>query len=96
MRFEWDENKRRLNVRRHTLDFVDVWQVFEDKICSIVDDRFDYGEIRYFTLGLLSGRVVAISHTDADELIRIISVRKANKNEQTRYFKEIANRLGKN
>jgi hypothetical protein len=42
------------------------------------------------TLGLLSGRVVVISHTETDEVIRIISVRKATKNEEISYFREIA------
>jgi uncharacterized DUF497 family protein len=96
MRFEWDENKRRANISRHGFDFVDIPRVFEDPICSFIDDRFDYGEVRYFTLGLLFGRIVAISHTETDEIRRIISVRKANKNEQERYFTEIANRLDEN
>ena len=42
------------------------------------------------TLGLLDGRVVVIVHTETDEVIRIISVRKASKNEEISYFKEIA------
>jgi uncharacterized DUF497 family protein len=58
---------------------------------TIPHDRFDYGEARFITLGLLKGRVVAIAHTETDEVVRIISVRKATKNEEIRYFKEIAN-----
>jgi uncharacterized DUF497 family protein len=42
------------------------------------------------TLGLLSGRVVVIAHTETGEVIRIISVRKATKNEKARYFKEVS------
>ncbi|HEV2378252.1 MAG TPA: BrnT family toxin [Terriglobia bacterium] len=56
----------------------------------MVDDRFDYGETRFVTLGLLQGRVVVISHTETDEVIRIISVRKATKNEEIGYFRKIA------
>ena len=96
MRFEWDENKRRTNIKRHGFDFVDMQEIFENGTCSFPDDRFDYGEVRYFTLGLLFGRIVAVSHTETDEISRIISVRKANKHEQERYFSEIANRLGEN
>jgi uncharacterized protein len=95
MRFEWDENKRLINLQRHGIDFADVWQVFEHATYSIVDDRFDYGEIRFFTIGLLNGRVVAIAHTENTDVIRIISVRKANKNDQETYFNKIADRLGK-
>ena len=57
---------------------------------TIPDDRFDYGEGRFVTFGLLEGRVVAIAHTEADEVIRVISVRKATKDEEGSYFKEIA------
>jgi len=50
----------------------------------------DYGEERFITLGLLKGRVVVIAHTESDEVIRTISVRKATKNEEIGYFKAIA------
>lgn len=90
MRFEWDEAKRRLNVRRHGIDFVDAVEVFDGITLTIEDTRFDYGETRYVTLGLLKGRVVVITHTEQDDVIRIISVRKATKNEEANYFKQIA------
>lgn len=94
MRFEWDENKRLINLQKHGIDFADIWQVFDKDRRTIIDDRFDYGEIRFFTLGLIGNRVVAVSHTEINEVIRIISARKANKDEQTKFFKEIENRLG--
>ncbi len=90
MEFEWDEAKRNSNLRTHGIDFVGIEQVFEGETATILDDRFDYGEERFVTFGLLHGRVVAIAHTEADEVIRIISVRKATKNEESSYFKEIA------
>jgi uncharacterized protein len=90
MQFEWDENKRLANLQRHGIDFADVWQVFEHATYTIIDDRFDYGELRFFTIGLLNGRVVAIAHTENADVIRIISVRKANKNDQETYFNKIA------
>ncbi|MDQ3321890.1 MAG: BrnT family toxin [Acidobacteriota bacterium] len=89
MKFEWNENKRRENLRKHGIDFADVWRVFENEIDAIIDDRFDYGEIRYLSLGLLFGEVVAVSHTETDEVNRIISVRKTKKYEQETYFREI-------
>lgn len=60
MRFEWDEEKRRINLRRHGLDFADAEQVFESEIVIALDDRFDYGEARFVTFGLLKGFVVAL------------------------------------
>jgi uncharacterized DUF497 family protein len=65
--------------------------VFAGGTVAIVDDRFDYGEERFVTFGLLDGRVVAIAHTETDKVIRIISVRKATKDEESSYFKEISN-----
>jgi hypothetical protein len=89
MRFEWDEEKRLANWRKHGIDFTDVENVFADEVYTIVDDRFDYGEIRYLSLGLLFGEIIAISHTETDEIIRFISARKAEKHEQETYFKAI-------
>ena len=90
MEFEWDEAKRRSNLRKHGIDFVGVEQLFEGVTVTILDDRSDYGEERFVTFGLLDGRVVAVAHTEADKVMRIISVRKATKNEESGYFKEIA------
>lgn len=89
MEFEWDEAKRRSNLRKHGIDFVGVEQLFAGVTVTILDDRADYGEERFVTFGLLDGRVVAVAHTESDEVIRIISVRKATKNEEDGYFKEI-------
>lgn len=89
MKFEWDENKRLINLQRHGIDFADVWRVFEIVTHTIIDDRYDYGEIRYLSLGLLFGEVVAVSHVETDEINRIISARKAEKHEQEKYFREI-------
>ena len=91
MRFEWDEAKRRSNIKRHGFDFVDVAVVFAGETATFLDDRFSYGETRFLTFGLLWGRVVAIAHTATDEAVRIISVRKASKYEENLFFKEIRN-----
>jgi uncharacterized DUF497 family protein len=47
MRFEWDEAKRRANLRQHGFDFIDCEDIFADQTYSILDDRFDYGEFAY-------------------------------------------------
>jgi uncharacterized DUF497 family protein len=64
--------------------------VFEGDIVTIKDDRFEYEEQRFVTLGLLNGRVVVIVHTEREDVTRIISVRKATKNEERSYFEQIA------
>ena len=87
MKFEWDEAKRKSNIKKHGFDFVDAEKVFDGATFTINDDRFDYGKNRYITLGMSEGIVVVITHLEEDELIRIISMRKATKNEQKIYFK---------
>ncbi len=87
MKFEWDEAKRKSNIKKHGFDFVDADKVFDGATFTINDDRFDYEKNRYITLGMLEGIVVVITHLEENELIRIISIRKATKNEQKIYFK---------
>ena len=92
--FEWDERKRCSNLRRHGLDFADCSTVFSGPTVTRLDDRFDYSEPRYRTLGLLCGRVVSVAHTEDDDgVVRIISLRKAVKHEQALYFQTIQNQL---
>lgn len=91
MNFEWDEEKRLSNIEKHGFDFVGIEVVFDGETVTILDNRFDYGEERFVTFGLFNGRVVTISHTETDIIIRTISVRKATKNEERNYFREITN-----
>ena len=90
MEFAWDEAKRQTNIRKHGIDFVEVEKVFEGKTLTVFDNRFDYGEDRYITVGIFEGRVVSIAHTETEEVIRVISIRKATRNEESIYFKEIS------
>lgn len=89
MRFSWDEKKRRLNLKQHGLDFVDAPSVFEGPTFTFEDDRFEYDEQRLVTLGFLGGIVVSIVHTESASRIRIISFRKATRNEETILFKAL-------
>ena len=89
MEFEWDESKRLSNLDKHGIDFEDVLAVFAGSIVTVEDARFDYGEDRFVTLGLLQGHVVAIVHTEGEDYIRIISARRATKYEQKTYFEQI-------
>jgi uncharacterized protein len=69
MRYEWDEAKRLANIQKHGIDFVGIEKVFAGTTLTILDDRFDYGEPRFMTLGLLRGRVVVIAHTETPQVI---------------------------
>jgi uncharacterized DUF497 family protein len=85
MKYEWDEAKNRANRVKHGLSFEDAEQVFDGPCVTFEDDRFDYGEERLITLGLLAGRLVVIAHSPRDEGTRIISMRKGNRSEQKIY-----------
>jgi uncharacterized DUF497 family protein len=89
MRFEWDEAKRLANIEKHGIDFADVPPMFAGDVFTIEDQRFEYDETRYITFGLLKFRVIVVAHTDEGDVIRIISARKATKNEEKLYFEEI-------
>ena len=89
MRIEWDSDKNRSNFSKHGLDFADAEDVFDGPCVTFVDDRFEYSEERFITLGLLAGRVVVIAHTPRGEAVRIISMRKANRREQKIYQKRL-------
>ena len=93
MRFEWDENKNNENIRKHGFDFADAWQVFENPLIAKLDDHGNYCEDRWIGVGMMSnGIVVVLVFTERErETIRIISLRRATKNERTRYEKAIKN-----
>ncbi len=89
MQFNWDAAKNRSNFTKHGLDFADAELVFAGPCVTFADNRFDYGEERFVTLGLLAGRQVAIAHAPRGEATRIISMRKANRREQKIYQKRL-------
>lgn len=95
MEFEWNEDKNRENIRKHGLDFVGAWQVFDAPMLTETDNREDYGEERFIGIGFLKNFIVPVVFTEPDEdTIRIISLRRAIKYERERFEKEIGNRLG--
>ena len=89
MRFTWRESKRKRNLRDHGLDFVDAPSVFEGPTFTYEDDRFDYGEQRFVTLGFLAGIAVSLVHTETQHEIHIISFRKATTREEEILFRSI-------
>lgn len=89
IKIEWDFHKNKSNQEKHGLSFEDVAMVFQGQTVTFIDGRYDYGEVRHLTFGELLGRVVVIAHTDREDRIRIISMRKANEREQNNYQKQL-------
>ena len=88
MEFEWDPAKNAANRRARGLDFAAAIPAFDDSRRRIwVDDREDYGEVRYNMLAKCGARVVHVTFTLRAGVVRIISFRKANEREQLRYAK---------
>jgi uncharacterized DUF497 family protein len=90
MRFLWDENKSRLNLAKHKVSFETAALVFDDPHSLSRFDRIKDGEERWQTIGVATGVVVLlVAHTDSaeggEEVIRIISARKATSSERKIY-----------
>jgi uncharacterized protein len=89
MLFTWNESKRKSNLAKHGLDFKDAMRIFAGPLALFEDDRTDYGEQRMIAMGLLDALVVVIVHVESDNTIRIISMRKADKNETNLYYQNL-------
>lgn len=91
MKFEWNEEKNSLNIKKHHVSFEEAKEVFSDPMhISKLDHKFDYFEERWITIGVTNEHkilVVANMFFDenGDEIIRIISARKANEKERIFY-----------
>ena len=88
MRFEWDDEKKRRNLKKHKISFEVVPTMFHGHVVELVDHRHD-DEVRFLGLGLIRGFVYPCIYTYSGDARRIISLRRANKNEQEIFFSNI-------
>lgn len=91
-RFEWDEQKRSTNIRKHGLDFKDAEEIFRGPMLVKLDTRTDYSEDRWIGMGMIKNRIAVVVYIEYDDgvTIRIISLRKALSYEQKQYKRYIA------
>ena len=85
MKITFDDAKRLQTLADRKVDFEDAAQVFAGRTLTIKDDRFDYGEERFQTVGFLEGRMVMIVWTPRGDARHVMSMRKCNDREQARY-----------
>lgn len=86
---EWNENKNTLNLKKHSFSFEDAVYVLNSETVIFMDNRADYGEVRYITSEKLEGRITALIHSNRNGRFRIISMRKANEREQKIYYERL-------
>lgn len=89
LKFEWDENKNLINIKKHGVSFDEASTVFYDEDALVIDDPLhSVDEDRFIILGFSShARLLVVCHClrDRDSVIRIISARKATRKESLGY-----------
>lgn len=89
VRFEWDDNKEQINIAKHGIDFTTAARVFEDENrLELYDEAHSDTEDRYITIGEINGVaiIVFVVYTERGDAIRLISARKATKQERRAYY----------
>lgn len=89
MRFEWDAEKARRNLAKHGVSFEEAVLVWNDPHAEIVEDRSGGGAGRYWAIGHVRAGLLVVVHLYPDQLddefVRLISARKATRNERRKY-----------
>jgi len=89
LEFEWDDTKNKANLQKHGISFETVRELFSSPTLTRIDDRKDYGEIRENSLGVVEDVVLFVTHTTRNGKIRLISARRANREEREFYHEYI-------
>lgn len=87
MEFDWDPYKAVRNFENHAVSFEEASTIFDDPFyITVVDDEHSDNEQRYISIGISrSNRLIIVAHTARQRYVRIISARKATKNERGYY-----------
>ena len=81
MEISFDPAKRDVTLRVRGLDFADAGRIFEGRTLTVIDDRQDYGEVRYVTYGWIDTAAVALVWTPRQDAMRVISMRRMHQRE---------------
>lgn len=87
LQFEWDSKKAQSNKRKHGITFEEASTIFDDALSiTIHDPTPSIGEDRFITVGTsVNSKLIVVVHADRDDIIRVISARKATRNERRQY-----------
>ncbi len=89
MKITFDPTKRERTLIERKLDFMDASKVFEGRTLTLEDDRFDYGERRFQTYGVLAGRGVMVVWTPRGEVRHVMSMRYCHERESRKVRKRL-------
>lgn len=92
MHFDWDDDKRRSNIDKHGVDFLDAALIFEGAFVAEIDGRTDYGEVRLTAVGEVDGTFYTVTFTTRGPVIRLISARKGGRRDRRKYQESLAGR----
>jgi uncharacterized protein len=91
MEFEWDDQKAGENFRKHGVTFAEAAYALGDPLLvEELDERFDYGEERYFAIAMGVKQLLVIVYTERSGRVRLISAREATRSEQRNYYRQNA------
>ena len=86
MNYTWDPKKNRQNIALHGIAFEDAVKIFNGPALEQVDERFDYGEVRVYAVGLVNGIEITVIYAEvSSSMRRIISAWKAERYEREAY-----------
>ena len=89
MVFEWDEVKRLKNIKEHNIDFIRAKEIWINPVLEILSPQTQHGEERFLAIGQIEDVVITVIYTWRGKNRRLISARKARKNEKRYYENEI-------
>jgi len=87
--FHWDKEKNEQNIRNHGIDFNDAKEIFYGPTIEFLDTDHSAEEERYTAYGIATGRVLRVTYTMRGEVYRLISARKADRNDTRRYYERV-------
>jgi uncharacterized protein len=93
LEFEWDEKKRSEVQLSRGIDILAAALIFEGWVVTTADERNDYGEFRYRSIGMVDGECLVVVHATRGRMTRLITAWKANRNDRRAYENYLAERL---
>ena len=89
LEFEWDETKAKINLEKHRVSFLTAAAIFLNERLERIEDREEYGELRWIALGRVDDEVFRVVFTwRGENLIRLIGAQKASRDEREIYYRE--------